>query len=143
MAEAPPPPGADLPPVDLCASTDLEDGGRAFVFDLLEYGRPVRGFLLRFDGSVVGYLNRCLHVPTEMDWQEGQFLDGDRRFIICSIHGATYEPTDGRCVGGPCGKGRLKALRVVESGGRVHWYPAPPFEPLSFDETPALPGGTP
>ena len=141
MAESTTAPGTAAAPVDLCASADLEDGGRAVVFDLLEYGRPARGFALRFDGMVVGYLNRCLHVPTEMDWQEGQFLDGDRRFIVCSIHGATYEPADGRCVGGPCGRGRLKALRMVESGGRVHWYPEPPFEPLAFDEPTASPDG--
>jgi hypothetical protein len=33
-----------------------------------------------------------LHVPDEMDWQEGKFLDRDRELIICSIHGATYDP---------------------------------------------------
>ena len=27
-----------------------------------------------------------------MDWQPGEFLDADRRWIVCSIHGATYEP---------------------------------------------------
>lgn len=122
----------------LCASADLEEGGRAWVFDVLEFGRPARAFVLRFEGAVVGYLNRCLHVPTEMDWQEGQFLDGDRRFIVCSIHGATYEPRDGRCVGGPCGRGRLKALRVVEADGGVAWYPSQEIRPVAFDD--AAPG---
>jgi hypothetical protein len=36
---------------------------------------PARAFALRFDGRVVAYLNRCAHVPTEMDWQPGEFLD--------------------------------------------------------------------
>ncbi|MGY0197603.1 Rieske (2Fe-2S) protein [Leptothrix sp. BB-4] len=112
-----------LPPERLCASADLEDGGLAHVFDLLEYGRPARAFVLRFDGKPVGYLNRCAHVPTEMDWQEGRFLDDDRRWIICSIHGAAYEPRDGRCVGGPCVGKRLKPLRVEERDGEVYWYP--------------------
>ena len=73
--------------------------------------QPARAFALRFDGRVVAYLNRCAHVPTEMDWQPGEFLDADRDWIVCSIHGAAYEPRDGRCVGGPCGRGRLTALR--------------------------------
>ena len=81
---------------------------QAQVFDVLLRGQPARGFALRFDGQVVAYVNRCVHVPTEMDWQEGRFLDMDRRWIVCSIHGATYEPAGGRCVGGPCGRGRRR-----------------------------------
>jgi nitrite reductase/ring-hydroxylating ferredoxin subunit len=116
----------------VCPSSALEEGGLAFVFDVMEHGRPLRAFVLRFDGRVVGYLNRCLHVPTEMDWQEGHFLDGDRRFIVCAIHGATYDPADGRCLGGPCGRGRLAALDVAERDGQVYWYPSPHVTPVLF-----------
>ena len=125
---------AGVPGVDLCAGEDLEDGGRALVFDVEERGRPVRAFVLRHDGAVVGYLNRCAHVPAEMDWQEGQFLDSDRRFIQCSIHGAAYEPHSGRCVAGPCGRGRLTPLSVAEQSGRVTWYPSSTIRPVSFDD---------
>lgn len=117
-------------PVPLCASDALADNGKAFVFDLLEYGIPARAFALRFEGRVVCYLNRCLHVPTEMDWQPGEFLDQDKRWIICSIHGATYEPRDGRCVGGPCGRGRLKAIATEERDGQVYWYPSRDLQPV-------------
>ena len=134
---------AELPAGELlCAGDALEEGGKAVVFDVLEYGRPARAFALRFDGVVRAYLNRCVHVPTEMDWQEGQFLDGDKRFIVCSIHGATYEPADGRCVGGPCGRGRLTALDVRESGHEVRWYPSRDIRPVLF-EAPAAPAPAP
>jgi len=123
----------------ICRSDALEDGGRAVVFDLLEFGRPARAFVLRFDGQVVGYLNRCLHVPSEMDWQEGQFLDAERRYIVCAIHGATYEPGDGRCVGGPCGRGRLAAVAVGERDGEVYWYPTHDLRPVVFDDDPGSP----
>ena len=125
-------PHFDDPGQPLCASSDLEDGGRAVVFDVEVKGESVRAFALRFEGQVVGYLNRCVHVPAEMDWQEGQFLDGDKRFIMCSIHGALYEPTDGRCVGGPCGKGQLTALSMGERDGQVLWYPSSDIRPVSF-----------
>ena len=114
----------------LCPGAALEDGGQAHVWDVLEFGRPARAFVLRFDGVVRAYLNRCLHVPAELDWQPGQFFDSDRRFIICSIHGATYEPEDGRCVGGPCGRGRLTAVAVQEHDGQVHWYPSRDIRPV-------------
>jgi nitrite reductase/ring-hydroxylating ferredoxin subunit len=135
----------DSPAELLCASSELEEAGNAWTFDVMEYGRPARAFVLRFDGAVVGYLNRCLHVPTEMDWQEGHFLDADKRFIVCSIHGATYEPGDGRCVGGPCGRGKLTALRVDESAGEVRWYPSRDIQPVRFDtpDDPTTTGSTP
>ncbi len=59
-----------------------------------------------------------------MDWQPGEFLDADQRWIVCSIHGATYEPADGRCVGGPCGRARLTPVPVQEHDGQVYWYPS-------------------
>ena len=124
--------------VVLCASEALEEGGKACVFDVLAWGQPARAFVLRVDAAVVSYLNRCVHVPTEMDWQEGQFLDGDRRFIVCSIHGASYDPADGRCVGGPCGRGRLTALSVREEGGQVTWDPSEHIRPV-FEDGPDAP----
>lgn len=121
-------------PEDLCASEELAERGTAWVWDVLEHGQPARAFALRFDGRVVGYLNRCAHVPAEMDWQPGEFLDADRRWILCSIHGAAYEPADGRCVGGPCGRGRLVALDLREADGRVAWYPSAEIRPVPFDD---------
>ena len=116
----------------LCASAELAEKGRAWVWEVMEYGRPVRAFALRFDGTVRAYLNRCAHVPTEMDWQPGEFLDTDRQWILCSIHGASYDATDGRCVGGPCRRGRLTPLRVDESGGQVYWYPSRDIQPQAL-----------
>ena len=115
----------------LCASSALIEKGRAVVFDVLLYRQPARAFALRYDGVVVAYLNRCLHIPTEMDWQPGDFLDSGREFIMCSIHGAIYEPLTGRCAGGPCGGGRLTAIAVAECGGQVHWYPSRDIQPVA------------
>jgi nitrite reductase/ring-hydroxylating ferredoxin subunit len=120
----------------LCRSEDLQERGRAWVWDVLQYRQPVRAFALRFEGRVVAYVNRCLHVPTEMDWTPGEFLDADRRWILCSIHGATYEPRDGRCVGGPCGRGKLAPIPTEEREGQVYWYPSCDIVPVPFDEAP-------
>ena len=127
---------AEGPPAEelLCATADLAERGRAVVWDVMVWGRPARAFALRFDGKPVAYLNRCVHVPTEMDWQDGEFLDIDRRWILCSIHGAAYEPADGRCVGGPCGRGKLTPVRIAEREGRVYWYPSRDIAPVPFDE---------
>ncbi len=99
------------------------------VFDVMHYRQPARAFVLRFEGKVVAYLNRCLHVPVEMDWQPGEFLDDQREVILCAIHGAAYEPSNGRCVGGPCGRGALTSLQVEEREGQVYWYPSRDTQP--------------
>jgi nitrite reductase/ring-hydroxylating ferredoxin subunit len=128
-ADAPPPlaPAGALP---LCASAELEEAGKAHVFDVMLWRRPARAFALRFEGRVVAYMNRCAHVPTEMEWQPGEFLDADRRFILCSMHGAVYEPTSGRCIAGPCAGARLMAVDVVERAGQVYWYPSSDIGPV-------------
>jgi len=118
-------------PLRLCASDDLAEKGAAFLFDVLQRGEPARAFALRFEGRVVAYLNRCVHVATELDWQVGEFLDSRKEVILCATHGAAYEPLGGRCVGGPCGRGSLTSLRIEERDGEVCWYP-------SSDTRPAL-----
>ena len=122
-------------PLHLCASDALADKGTACVFDVLQWGQPARAFALRFEGRIVAYLNRCVHVQTELDWQPGEFLDSRREFILCSTHGAAYEPLSGRCAGGPCGRGSLTALRVEERDGQVYWYPSTDTRPM-FDDAP-------
>ena len=117
----------------LCGSDELAERGRAVVFDVLLWRAPARAFALRFDGRVVAYLNRCAHVPAEMDWNPGDFLDDTREFIVCAIHGAVYEPGQGHCVGGPCGGGRLMPLRVEERDGQVYWYPSQDIQPAFAD----------
>jgi nitrite reductase/ring-hydroxylating ferredoxin subunit len=123
-------PELTLSPQYLCDAAALQERGDAVLFEVLEWGRPVPAFALRYEQQVVAYLNRCAHVPAEMDWQPGRFWDADQRFIICSVHGALYDPPNGRCLSGPCPGASLQAIRVEEQDGRVCWYPSERFQPL-------------
>jgi nitrite reductase/ring-hydroxylating ferredoxin subunit len=122
-----------LPAQRLCVGDELLERGRAIVFDVLHYREPARAFALRFDGQVVAYLNRCVHVPTELDWQPGEFLDAGREFILCSIHGAAYAAASGRCIGGPCGRGGLVRLEAFERDGAVWWLPTRDTRPVGVE----------
>jgi nitrite reductase/ring-hydroxylating ferredoxin subunit len=75
----------------LCRSDDLAERGKGVVFDVMLWRQPARAFALRIDGRVVAYINRCAHVPTELDWNPGEFLDAERG-MVCSIHGAIRRP---------------------------------------------------
>jgi nitrite reductase/ring-hydroxylating ferredoxin subunit len=91
---------------------------------------------------VVAYLNRCVHLSAELDWQPGEFLDADRRWILCSMHGAAYEPADGRCVGGPCARGALLPIAVEERDAQVYWYPSRDTRPVPLAERDSPSPGT-
>jgi nitrite reductase/ring-hydroxylating ferredoxin subunit len=68
---------------------------------------------------VHAYINRCAHVPIELDWLPGRFFDSSRHFLICATHGAMYAPDSGYCVQGPCRGARLEPVAVIERDGGV------------------------
>ncbi len=108
--------------LDVCAARELADGGDGVRFDWPDAARggaPLPAFAVRHHGRVFAYLNRCAHVPVELDWLPGKFFDDSGLYLICATHGATYEPASGRCVGGPCRGASLIALRCEEHDGRV------------------------
>ena len=123
-------PDLNKEPQLLCESSALNECGDAMIFDVQEWGRSASAFALRYDGEAVAYLNQCAHVPVEMDWQPGQFWDQDKRFIICSVHGALYDPPNGQCVGGPCMGKRLTKVPLQERDGQVYWYPCDRIQPI-------------
>ena len=105
----------------ICASGALADCGKGVRFEVEYFGEKAPAFVVRYRGAAQGYLNRCAHVAMELDWQEGVFFDSDGRDLICSTHGATYEATTGRCIGGPCGGSPLVKLRLEERDGNVYF----------------------
>lgn len=94
----------------ICASEAVVERGDGVRFDV----GAEAAFVIRFDGKVHAFLNRCAHLPMELDWLAGKFFDNEGGHLVCSTHGATYDPVSGRCVGGPCRGGGLARLAVFE-----------------------------
>lgn len=117
--------------VALCRSEDLLERGDAVPFEVVYCGHHCRAFAVRYRGEVHAYLNRCSHVPIEMDYQPNKFFDLSGEWLICSTHGAVYRPDTGHCGGGPCRGGLVKVV-VSERDGLVHWHTAPHLQPLEF-----------
>jgi nitrite reductase/ring-hydroxylating ferredoxin subunit len=126
--------------IRVCASTDLIDGGQGVRFPVLAKGADATGFVIRFQGAVHAFLNRCTHAYIELDWQRGRFFDRRGLYLMCAMHGAVYAPDSGRCVGGPCSQG-LQAIRVDERDGAVYWFPADGIAPAPPRPAPVLPAG--
>jgi nitrite reductase/ring-hydroxylating ferredoxin subunit len=105
----------------ICASADLVERGTGVGFPLPQEGNAeLTGFVVRYNGQVHAYVNRCAHVPVSLDWQEGDFFDLTRHYLICSTHGAQYMPESGHCVLGPCKGKSLQKLHTVERDGNVY-----------------------
>lgn len=103
----------------ICAAPEVVDGGDGIKFPITTGWGEETGFVVRFEGVVRAYINRCAHVPTELDWQPGKFFDDSGVYLICAVHGALYDPVHGHCLAGPCRGGRLHPLNVVERDGNV------------------------
>jgi nitrite reductase/ring-hydroxylating ferredoxin subunit len=103
----------------ICKSGDLADAGPGVRFEVEFGGETAPAFVVRYEGRVHAYLNRCTHVAMELDWQAGAFFDSDRRDLICSTHGALFSATSGKCIGGPCSGRPLVKLTVEEHDGLI------------------------
>jgi len=105
-------------PVELCRLTEIPDGG-AKGLDLGAAYDPREIFLVREGQSVYGYVNSCPHLGTPLEMIDDQFLNEDG-FILCTTHGALFEPDDGECIAGPCMGDYLTPLSLeVEKDGLV------------------------
>jgi nitrite reductase/ring-hydroxylating ferredoxin subunit len=113
----------------ICASAQILDGGDGVDFDVNYMGQTCRAFAIRYQGQVFAYLNRCKHVAIEMDYVPNRFFDASGRWLICSTHGAIYEPQTGACSGGPC-KSSLISITVTESEGQLYWHTAHNLKPV-------------
>ena len=117
--------------IPLCPSADLHEGGLAVPFDVVYAGETCRAFAVRFQGSVHAYLNRCAHVPMEMDYQPNRFFDMTGHWLMCATHGAMYSPQTGQCRMGPCRGGLIK-IEISEFDDLVHWHTASHLQSAEF-----------
>ncbi len=107
----------------ICDASDLPEGGRGVRFAVTAGGEDGTAFVVRYANAPHAYLNRCVHVPMELDWNPGEFFESSGRYLMCATHGALYEPDSGRCAGGPCRGGRLHKLRATEKDNKIYWEP--------------------
>jgi nitrite reductase/ring-hydroxylating ferredoxin subunit len=114
---------SDAQDVYICEAAAVEEGGKGIRFPVSAFGTDATGFVVRFHGQVYAYLNRCAHVPVELDWFKGEFFESEKLHLMCSTHGAIYAPESGACVGGPCRGGRLRPIAVREVDNRIVWQP--------------------
>ena len=94
--------------------------GTTHKFHFARNGATVEAFVANVRGEFVAYVNQCVHIPIPLDLDDNDFLTCDGKFFVCKTHGSVYEPTGGKCIGGP-GQGKsLERLTVVVEAGEVY-----------------------
>ena len=118
--------------VYICASSDLLERGKGVRFPIMAWGEDAIGFVIRHEGVLRAYLNRCVHLPVELDnTEEGCFFDMDKEHLVCGRHGALFMPDTGRCALGASAGTLLYAISVTEEDGKVYWHPNDYFRPVA------------
>jgi nitrite reductase/ring-hydroxylating ferredoxin subunit len=103
----------------LCGLEEIADpGAKGFSFRRGE--SLFMGFVVKRDGEVFGYVDRCPHTGTPLALIANRFLTREGDLILCSTHGALFRLGDGACIAGPCAGLRLAHWPVgVEHGAVV------------------------
>ncbi|MGX9353541.1 Rieske (2Fe-2S) protein (plasmid) [Shimia sp. W99] len=101
-------------------------------------GAEARGFeprhrfaviVLECAGEVRAYRDLCPHYgKTRLAWKRDAYMTGDNARILCSAHGAEFDPITGDCVVGACLGQRLASVpvRLTDDDIVELWVPAAP-----------------
>lgn len=97
-----------LTTVDISGRTE---DGEVVYFDYQDsFGRPQKGLAVYWKGRWHAFRNRCPHWDTPLDTDGDDVFDSASGALICTTHGAQFEPESGRCVLGPCFGQSLRRL---------------------------------
>lgn len=80
---------------------------------------PVDLIVTRHQGEPKAWFNVCPHQGRPLNIAPNRFLTDENNQLVCCVHGAVFEPNQGRCVSGPCLNAHLKAINIREDNGQV------------------------
>lgn len=101
-------------PLFVCDSKALEEGGyRRLEVDYA--GESATIIVLRYQGDCFAYLNRCAHMPRELDCERATVFDESGRYLRCSMHGVVYDPCTGKSESDICLGQALTPILLIET----------------------------
>lgn len=111
-------PAQPAPGARLCALAEIPDpGSKGFVFRAGE--KLFLGFVVRRQGELFGYVDRCPHLGLPLAPVPDRYLTRENDFILCGSHGALFRIAGGLCVAGPCAGRTLWPWKVRAEGDDV------------------------
>jgi nitrite reductase/ring-hydroxylating ferredoxin subunit len=80
---------------------------------------PWQILILRWGRAFYGYVNRCPHQGTPLNFEANQFFDPTRNFLMCGKHGAQFDIKSGACMEGACQGQGLAPLQLITVDGDI------------------------
>jgi len=93
----------------LCAVADV-DPRKGRIISLDDHDDIL---LVRQNDNVYAYSNRCPHANAHLNMNGERIIALDEYHILCTVHGAQFNPVNGKCVLGPCKGQHLSALDIT------------------------------
>ncbi len=107
-------------PEILVLELDTLADGETRKFEFEREGERLEGFVIRYQGELFAYANRCPHWNVDLDgMSDGRLFSQLSQRIFCSNHGALFVPTTGVCEFGPCRGLRLERFNWIAEGTGV------------------------
>ncbi|MDP6967909.1 MAG: Rieske 2Fe-2S domain-containing protein [Gammaproteobacteria bacterium] len=100
-------------PALICAATLLEDN-QSLRF---QYQQQT-GILVRHQGQLRAYINRCPHRHKTLG-DGPDFFDDQSLYLRCEHHQALFSIDTGVCIAGPCKQQRLTSIAIAEREGNI------------------------
>ena len=111
-------PARPAPGATLCALEAIKTGS-AIALDFAAGEARFSMIVAHTVEGVFAYENVCPHARSPLERPDGRVVVHEKRFIVCSAHGASFRMADGRCVAGPGLGTALNRIGVVVRGGMV------------------------
>jgi nitrite reductase/ring-hydroxylating ferredoxin subunit len=103
----------------LCGIDELADPGTKNV--VLGQGEEELDIIVvQTNGARYAYINSCPHQFIPLETFPNHFLTEDKKFLVCSGHGARFFLDTGACYSGPCLGQGLDRLALAERDGGIY-----------------------
>ena len=100
----------------ICDYDELPDpGSKGINIDSLD----LNIFVVKENQQIFVYENSCPHTSGPLDWMPDEFLDEDKKYIMCANHGAIFKINNGLCVYGPCKDQSLRNVPFILENGEI------------------------
>jgi len=103
----------------LCKIESLRDPGTQNVV----FGEPPDELdivIVQAQGTRHAYINSCPHEHIPLETFPNHFLTEDKKYFLCSGHGARFVLATGECIYGPCLGKSLTRLPIEERDGAIY-----------------------
>jgi len=75
--------------------------------------------VVEWKGDIHAFVNSCPHARVPLNMLGDTFFDLTGNYLLCTMHGAHFRPTDGYCTRGPCRGKSLRSFPIKVDGDDV------------------------